>query len=90
MDINTSELEEYRDELDGLINGLKSLSKCTERNVQELIDEGYTMEQIEHVVCTVFENMEEHTKITLEGKEDDIEKVLDDFKNEGIEYIEEM
>ena len=90
MDVNTDELEEYRDELDGLINGLKSLSECTKENVQELIDEGYTMEQIEHVIETVFLNMEEHTKITLEGKEDDIEKVLDDFKNEGIEYIETL
>lgn len=58
MDVNTSELEEYRDELDGLINGLKSLSKCIDRNVQELIDEGYTMEQIEHVIETVFMSVE--------------------------------
>ena len=39
MDVNTDELEEYRDELDGLINGLKSLSECTKENVQELIDQ---------------------------------------------------
>lgn len=29
-----------------------------------------------------------HTKIVLEGSEENIEKLIDDFKNEGIECIE--
>lgn len=34
------------------------------------------------------EEAEAHTKIVLEGSEENIEKLLDDFKSEGIEFID--